>query len=207
MSDPLLPYADLSPADRDRVREIYLGAFPEDLTAPFEDLLVDRLLVHRGEDAVPDALALVRDLVPDAASGEPDTGWTFLRYFAAGPRGGGVGSRTFAALTGLLADEGRRLLVWDVEDPDEPGLDAAAIEEHTRRIAFYERNGARLLPVRGYHPPHEDGHAPAMRLMWATLGDTPEPGLREVVVGVLRWRYGCDADHPAVRRCLTESSL
>ena len=189
----------LSPEELEAVRGIYESAFPEELTVPFADLLVDRLLV-RVDDAGPAGFALVRDLGP--------TGWTFLRYYAVGRRGAGVGSAMWADLTALLAAEGRTRLVWDVEDPDEPGISAEHVVEHRRRIAFYERLGGRLLPVREYLPPHDDGHAPALRLMDQPL-QREEDGatLREVVEGVYRWRYGREAGDPVVRRTLAASGL
>jgi GNAT superfamily N-acetyltransferase len=180
------------------VRSIYESAFPEELTVPFADLLADRLLV-RVEDDGPTGFALVRDLGP--------TGWTFLRYYAVGPRGRGVGSLMWASLTGLLAREGRTRLIWDVEDPEEPGIPAHAVEEHQRRIVFYQRLGGRLLPVSDYFPPHDDGHAPALRLMDQPLGGAADVPLRALVEGVYARRYGLPADSPVVRRTLRASGL
>ncbi|WP_435747573.1 N-acetyltransferase family protein [Nocardioides sp. SYSU DS0663] len=194
----LVEMADLAPADRDRLQEIYEASFPEELTAPFEDLLADRLLAYVDAEG-PAGLALVRDLGP--------TTWTFLRYYAVGRRGRGTGSAMWAHLTALLAQEGRTRLVWDVEDPAEEGLSAALVEEHRRRIAFYERLGGRLLPVREYLPPHDDGHTPRLLLMDTLLGDGDGAGLREVVEGVYRWRYGLGPDDPVVHRTLRASNL
>ncbi|MEI5675173.1 MULTISPECIES: GNAT family N-acetyltransferase [unclassified Nocardioides] len=195
----LVSAATLPDAELDAVRAIYESAFPEELTVPFADLLADRLLVRVEHDG-PSGFALVRDLGP--------TGWTFLRYYAVGRRGRGIGSSMWADLTGLLAAEGRTRLVWDVEDPDEPGLPGHAVEEHRRRIVFYERLGGRLLPVSEYLPPHDDGHAPALCLMDQPLRpDLPEVGLRELVEGVYERRYGLPADSPVVRRTLRASGL
>ncbi|MDN4162005.1 GNAT family N-acetyltransferase [Nocardioides abyssi] len=194
----LVEAASLGAADLAAVRAIYEGAFPDDLQAPFEDLLADRLLTYVDEDG-PAGLALVRDLGP--------TSWTFLRYYAVGRRGRGTGSAMWAHLTALLAGEGRTRLVWDVEDPDEPGLSPALVEEHQRRIVFYERLGGRLLPVRDYEPPHDDGHAPRLLLMDTPLGPGDEAPLRDVVEGVFRWRYGRAADDAVVRRTLEASGL
>lgn len=188
----LLPWAELDEAARDAVRRAYADSFPEALSAPFDDLLVDRMLGRHAADGTT-GLALVRDL---GAPAEP-LGWTFLRYFAVAPRGGGAGSRLLADLAHLLLAEGQRLLVWDVEDPDEPGLTAEQVEEHLRRIAFYERAGGVLLPVPDHRPPHEDGHAPCLRLMAMSLDGAALPPVRDVVLGVYRWRYGCGAEHPS----------
>lgn len=205
MSRPLatVAWTDLDEPARARVREIYGASFPEELTAPFEDLLVDRMLglVSPEEGVV--GLALVRDL----GRGEADTGWTFLRYFAAGPRGRGVGSAMLAALADTLRGEGRSVLLWDVEDPDEPGIGEESVTEHRRRIAFYERAGGRLLDVPWWRPPHEDGHEPHLRLMALPLGADPLPGLADLVRGVLLHRYGCGADHQATIRTLESLTL
>ena len=147
----------------------------------------------------PAGLALVRDLA--------GTRWTFLRYYAVGRRGRGTGSAMWRALTALLAAEGRTRLVWDVEDPDEQGLSPALVEEHRRRIAFYERLGARLRPVRDYRPPHDDGHAPQLLLMDVALAVEAEPSLRELVETVYLRRYGVPSENLAVRRTLRASGL
>lgn len=195
----LVSAATLSEDELEAVRAIYESAFPEELTVPFADLLVDRLLVRVEADG-PTGFALVRDLGP--------TGWTFLRYYAVGRRGRGIGSLMWASLTSLLAAEGRTRLIWDVEDPDEAGVAPELVEEHRRRIVFYERLGGRLLPVRDYFPPHDDGHAPALRLMDQPLGpDVPDVPLRVLVEGVYDRRYGVPADSPVVRRTLEASDL
>lgn len=198
----LIDLDDLSPGAVAGVRAIYEASFPEELTAPFDDLRVDRMLVRVDEQG-PAGLALVRDLRGQGS----DTGWTFLRYYAVGRRGSGLGSLMWRDLTDLLAAEGRTRLLWDVEDPDEPGLSPELVIEHRRRIAFYERLGGRVLGVRGYAPPHDDGHAPQLLLMDAALTDAPEPSLRALVEGVFEHRYGCPADHPAVQTALTTSDL
>ena len=184
----------------DRVREIYEEAFPAELRVPFLDLFVDRVLVLVDpEGDAPIGFAVVRDL--------HQTSWAFLRYFAVGPRGGGAGTTMFRLLTARLAAEGRTRLLWDLEDPDEPGISPASVAEHARRIGFYERLGARLLPVVEYLPPHDDGHAPHLRLMDVALAEEPEPTARELVETVYRKRYGVPPDHPAVRRTLHASGL
>lgn len=194
----LIDGSALGHGERATVRAIYEDAFPEALRVPFDELFVDRMLVLLDDDG-PAGLALVRDLA--------ETSWAFLRYYAVGRRGRGTGSAMWRLLTGRLADEGRTRLIWDVEDPDEPGLSPASVHEHRRRIAFYERLGGRLLPVREYLPPHDDGHAPRLLLMDTPLAEEPEPGLRELVETIYLRRYGLPADHPVVGRTLLASGL
>ena len=188
---------EVTPGQLERVRAIYEDAFPPDLRADFDTLLADRLVVRVAGDGTPEGLAVLRDL--------GDTGWVFLRYYAVGVRGGGVGTAMLGQLADLLGSEGSRLLVWDVEDPDEPDLSEEHVVEHRRRIAFYERAGGVLLPVTGYAPPHGDdldGHAPALRLMALPLGGADLPPAREVLLAAMTLRYDLPPDHPAVRRAL-----
>jgi hypothetical protein len=194
----LVEASSLSAAELTTVRAIYEDAFPAELRAPFDDLFVDRLLVLLDE-AGPAGLALVRDLA--------ETSWTFLRYYAVGRRGRGTGSAMWRLLTARLAADGRTRLIWDVEDPDDANLSPAAVDEHRRRIVFYERLGGRLWPVREYLPPHDDGHAPRLLLMDTPLADEADPPLRELVETVYLRRYGVPADDPAVRRTLLATGV
>lgn len=199
---PLVGAAELRADQLALVGEIYDAAFPEELRVPFDDLLLDRVLVRLDADGRPEGLAVVRAL--------GSTGWTFLRYYAVGTRGGGTGSAMLEQLATVLAREGGSLLVWDVEDPDEPGLSAEHVEEHRRRIRFYERNAGELLPVADYRPPHDgglEGHAPPMRLMCRTLGGWVRPPVADIVRGAYEHRYGLAGDHPVVRRTLEASTL
>lgn len=202
-----LPWDDLGDTARRRLVALYDEAFPDELSAPFASLLVDRMLAFvpaAGASEEVLGLALLRDLRPTgtAPDGPDDTGWTFLRYFAVGPRGAGVGSAALRSLADLLRAERRTVLAWDVEDPDEPGVAEATVRDDLRRIAFYERNGATLLPAREYRPPHEDGSEPWLRMMALPLGPEPLPPTADLVRAVLLHRYGCPADHPATRRTL-----
>ena len=193
---------EVSPAQLEAVRAIYEDAFPPDLRADFDSLLSDRLVVRVADDGTPEGLAVLRDL-----SG---TGWVFLRYYAVGVRGGGVGTAMLGELAQLLGSEGHRLLVWDVEDPDESGLSDDHVLEHRRRIAFYERAGGVLLPVTDYAPPHGDdlpgdepsGHAPHLRLMCLPLAGAELPPTREVLLAAMTLRYDLDPAHPAVLAAL-----
>lgn len=185
---------DPGPALRAHAQEIYRDAFPPELRAPFDDLFDDEVLVYAEDPDRAAGLVVLRRI------GEQR--WAFVRYFLAGRRGAGVGSRMFADLRRELGDA---RVVLDVEDPGEPGIDGAEHAVRLRRIAFYERLGMTVLPVRGYEPPHDDGHAPALLL----LSSDVDPGLdvRHLVETVFRDRYHLADDHPVVRRVLEASSL
>ncbi len=185
---------DPAPALRAHAEEIYRDAFPPELRAPFDDLFDDEVLVYaEGPDRAAGLVVLRR-------IGEHR--WAFVRYFLAGRRGAGVGSGMFRDLRRELGDA---RVVLDVEDPHEPGIDDAEQQVRRRRIAFDERLGMTVLPVRGYEPPHDDGHAPALLLLSSDVD--ADLDLREVVETVFRDRYRLPADHPVVRRVLEASSL
>ena len=188
---------EVSAGQLEQVRAIYAEAFPPELSADFDSLLADRLVVRVAEDGTAEGLAVLRPL--------GGTGWVFLRYYAVGVRGGGVGTAMLGELGDLLGSEGSRLLVWDVEDPDEEGISQEHVVEHRRRIAFYERAGGVLLPVTDYAPPHGDDlgdHVPHLRLMCLPLAGAEVPPTRDVLLAAMTLRYDLDPQHPAVLRAL-----
>jgi GNAT superfamily N-acetyltransferase len=200
----LVPADGLQPADVERVRDIYEAGFPAWLRADFGSLMAGRqpgeLALALTEDDRPVGFAMLRPLGA--------TGWMYLRYFVvdAGRRGRGLGGVLWAQLTDWLRESGYSLLVFDVEDPQEPGTEPEEEQLRWRRISFYRRHGAAVLPVTGYRTPHDDvGEGPwtPMRLMAAglTAGDPPTAaaaGLRAVVDAVYRHRWSLAPDHPQV---------
>ncbi len=190
----LEPVEALSPAAMAGLRRIYEEGFPPQQRADFAAVTSQR---RRGELA----LALVRGGQPSGfAMLRPlgDTGWIFLRYFVVdrGQRGQGLGGTLWEQLTGRLREAGFTLLVFDVEDPDEPACEPGQADVRFRRIRFYQRHGAGLLPVTGYRAPHgapeASGWSP-MLLMTAPLPadpGVPDPGqARAIVDAVYRFRW------------------
>jgi GNAT superfamily N-acetyltransferase len=183
----------LSPAAMTGLRRIYEEGFPPHQRASFAAVTVQR---EEGELA----LALIGDGQPCGfAMLRPlgGTGWVFLRYFVVdrARRGQGLGGLLWEQLAARLRDAGFTLLVFDIEDPDEPGEpDQTGLR--FRRLRFYQRHGASLLPVTGYRAPHvapeTSGWSP-MLLMTAPVsgGDAPtDPGrARAIVEAVYRFRW------------------
>jgi GNAT superfamily N-acetyltransferase len=196
----LEPVDSLGSAATAAVRRIYEQGFPSRLRAGFATLARQR---QAGEMS----LALVRDGQPRGfAVLRPlgETGWVFLRYFVVDERlrGQGLGGIMWDELAALLRADGYTLLVFDVEDPAEPGCGAVQARIRSRRIGFYQRHGAGLLPVHGYRTPHGSGWAP-MLLLAAPL-DAGGPAAaaaraRDVVSAVYQHRWQLGAGHPQVR--------
>ena len=193
------PVEALTAAEARDLRRIYEGGFAPHLRADFAELTTGRedgeIALALRHDGRPRGFALLRPL--------GGTGWMFLRYLVVDQqvRGQGLGGIMWDQLMDRLRADGYRLLVWDVEDPDAPGLDAAEVEIDQRRIGFYQRHGGVLLPVRGYGNPHGDDWTP-MRLMAAPTDPAgPAPGSREasaIVAAVYQHRYRLEASHPRV---------
>jgi GNAT superfamily N-acetyltransferase len=189
------------------VRRIYEEGFPPHQRADFAEVS-ER---HRGDES---ALALVRDGQPGGFAmlrSLGDTGWSYLRYLVVDrhQRGQGLGGVLWDQLTAWLRAAGFTLLVFDVDDPAEPGQEPGETSIRSRRIGFYERHGARLLPVTGYRTPHlapragDQDWAPMLLMAAALAGDSagPQPGsgsgqLRAVVDAVYRYRWGLDPRDP-----------
>jgi Acetyltransferase (GNAT) family len=216
----LEPVDDLDPGRVSEVRRIYEDGFAPHLRADFASLTSGReddesalALMQGGE---PRGFVMLRPLGPH--------GWMFLRYLVAGQRGQGLGGIMWDQLMAWLRASGSPLLVWDVEDPDEPGCDPAEVQIRNRRIRFYERHGGYLLPVRGYGNPHDDDvshdsvshdsvshdsasdgsgsdgsqHWTPMRLMAASVGDAGLPRTPAIVAAVYRYRWRLDPDDPQI---------
>ena len=141
----------------------------------------------------------------------------FLRYFVAVHKGGGVGSRMWASLEDWARSRDAAQLLLDVEDPEEETDDADEADLRRRRVAFYERNHAQVLPISGYAPDHGPDltdRAPAMKLLLAEVDiaadarqPLPKERLRGVVLEVMTGRYGYAADDPDVLRLLEVNGL
>ena len=197
----------LDAAQRGHVRAIYEQAFPVRQREAFDSLLEaaregDGLTLVATEAGEVVAFAALSRLKRVACS--------FLEYYAVleGRRGGGLGRLLWAELLRYLDRSGESArLVFEVEDPAE--ADADPEEQHTRRrrIRFYERLGAVILPVHDYVVPNLDGTGTErMLLMWADAGGDeagpPRADLRELVRGLYTEGYELPEDDPLVLRAL-----
>jgi GNAT superfamily N-acetyltransferase len=212
----LEPLDTLPPRAVGDVRRIYEEGFPPHQRADFAEVSERR----QGDES---ALALVRGGHPCGFAmlrSLGDTGWIYLRYFVVDrhQRGQGLGGVLWDQLAAWLRAAGFTLLVFDVDDPAEPGQEPGETSIRSRRIRFYERHGARLLPVTGYRTPHVAPHAgdpdwAPMLLMAAILAAdpaSPRPGpgdrwVRAVVDAVYRYRWELDPGDPRLAGVLINS--
>jgi GNAT superfamily N-acetyltransferase len=233
----LEPLETLLPPAVAEVRRIYEEGFPPHQRAAFTELYSAELYSAELYSAeLSDrrqggefALALIRagqSVNGQPANGQPcgfamlrplgDTGWVFLRYFVVDhrQRGQGLGGLLWEHLTARLRADGFTLLVFDVDDPAELGHEPDEISIRSRRIGFYQRHGARLLPAIGYRTPHVTSHGTdpewtPMLLMTARLVDSrPHPAdgwARAVVDAVYRYRWQLAPGHPQLTSVLINS--
>jgi GNAT superfamily N-acetyltransferase len=187
------------------VRRIYEDGFPPWLRADFGSLTD-----HREPGDVPLAL-MDGDQPRGFAIGRPlgGTGWWYLRYFvvASQLRGQGLGAVMWELLSARLRAADDTVLVLDVADPAEPGCAADEVAIRVRRIRFYQRQGADVLPVHGYRTPAGAGEPwTPMLLLAATLaplaplsaGPPPvsENQAQAIAAAVYRYRWKLEPGHP-----------
>ena len=153
-------------ADLTDVLAIYEEAFPASERVPTAVLAAElgrsrSCLVLRSEGRVV-AFASLIPLTQDTQ---------FLEYLAvsSGARGGGYGARMVEHLRALGA-----AVLFEVEDPAQPGLTPDEVRGRERRIAFYAAHGGAPAPFGlSYHPPSFDG-SPTSRMVVYAL-DAPGP--------------------------------
>ncbi|GLY51214.1 GNAT family N-acetyltransferase [Lentzea sp. NBRC 102530] len=195
----LVAASTLTPAELAAVEQIYHDGFAPHLRASFDDLLADTALVL--VDGKPLGLAVLRVL--------GDTGWVYLRYFTVGEKGKGLGEHLWTHLRTAMTDAGHTRIVYDVEDPAQHGIDQTEERIRRRRIEFYRRLGAVLLPVNGYLPPQGSAGYPMLLMAADYVEQTPAAAddLERIVVAVYEHRYGVAPSDPVVARTLRLSGV
>src|SRR5690242_19755869 len=189
----------LAHADSTRVAaagRIYADSFPLRQREPFDALTEsirdgEVLAWLKLDNGAPIGIAVVLPF-----SSVP---WDFLEYFAVDGtvRSKGHGS---ALWTALLDQPEIRRLIFEVEDPD----DADDPDERTirqRRIAFYQRLGAKLVENVEYVVPDVQGtNREQLLLMWydADRAELDTQTLAELLEALYREGYGLPPDHKLI---------
>lgn len=195
----------LDPEQLIGVRMIYEEAFSPALRVPFGELTrpgeADQTFVVM-DGRAPAGVAALRLL--------RSADWSFLRYFAitGNRRSQGLGHQFWQLLhRSLRAQDWPVRIIFEVEDPSETNGDEAERVIRQRRINFWTKCGARLLPVSGYVLPDytASGTTEAMLLMAATPAAVPPVHgnqLRTLVLAIYADRYDLPPDDPLVAQAL-----
>jgi GNAT superfamily N-acetyltransferase len=206
----LVPFALLDRRQLQQVCNIYEDAFPPALRVEFGDL---------ADPAAGGGLAWAlldeADVLGFCAClllGE--TAITFLRYFAVAGRlrSRGLGRAMWTLLLRQIGALASEYMVFEVEDPSAAEPQSMERRTRERRIAFYQRCGATVLPVTSYRQPNlvdAAAEPEKMLLMSADIGlgtgrlEGPhKKHLREVVVVLYEHRYGLGIGHPLVQAAI-----
>ncbi|MBI5649713.1 MAG: GNAT family N-acetyltransferase [Chloroflexi bacterium] len=186
----------------DSLRALYESSFPASERADFDALIAS---VARGERL--HFIATTNDDLVGFALLFPlrDTDAILLEYFAvaSSQRGRGIGSEILQRVVGRLREPRAETgIILEVESDTEG--DSAEHARRARRIAFYERNGARVIEhARNYRVPNLAGAGTlAMKLLWLPLRDhAPLPTdeqLRAHIRAIYTQAYELAADDPLV---------
>jgi len=200
--------ADMDGPTAERISEILVESFPADERDEPEDVIANIVSGRRQGVVVRDSTAVVGFASLLALAG---TDAVLLEYLAVGAldRSRGVGGQLLdRVVRDLEAAEPRRAgLLLEVEPPASALGDERVIRE--RRIRFYERHGAMVVPgTASYRVPrtHGAGTLPYV-LMWRPFrGGAALTGvrLRDAVAAVLEQCYGLGPDEQLVRDVLRD---
>jgi ribosomal protein S18 acetylase RimI-like enzyme len=197
-------FAELSDAQLDQVCEIYEEAFPVRQRDNFSDL-AERAREHDVIMVV--AVAQEAAVAFAAFSRLTQPAWIFLEYFAVdrARRGQRIGEALWNAVTQVLGQDGATTrIVFEVEDPKDAPVNSKERRQRERRIGFWKRLGARILPVDNYIVPNIDGSGVESMLLLAATPGHPEfradnVDLDDLVVALLTEGYDLPLAHPLVR--------
>jgi GNAT superfamily N-acetyltransferase len=194
---------------------IYEGAFPEEERVSEEALLE---AIRRRERADEESkfhfqVALEDGQVAGIAifNYYPQTRMGFIPYLAVDPRrrNGGLGARLYRHLVATVASDGQAEgpalgVTFEVERP-ELGRDPASQELRQRRIGFYQRNGALIVPQIYFVAPPMRPDLPEMPyvlMLHPLTCSLPlgRPEIEAVLTTVLCFGYELPADTPYLQR-------
>ena len=196
-------------AQANRAREIYEASFPKSQRVPFDALLAsdgdaNRVqLVGLQEGAV---------LVVLTMSWLESTDWWFLEYLAVAPetRSQGIGTRAWNEAIKRAGGSDAARIVFEVDPPEEADIGSSERAIRQRRVDFYRRLGAELLPLGEFHAPATTGDGlQRFALMARTTAKEvmpAGPALGQLAASVLTDGYGLNPGDPLVRRALDTGS-
>jgi len=186
---------------------LYESAFPQDERTPIEELrkllAAGTILLHRTVNKSGELLCF--SIV------YPMSGFDFLSYIATDTtkRSSGFGSKHMKRLIEILKE--RRSdssgLFLEIESTKEPGLDADTLKARQRRLAFYQRLGAKRLCKDYFMLSYTPNGAPRPgELLWIDIGNGHKVDVRvpEVISEIFLRGYFAPVTDPTLLKVLAQ---
>ncbi|MFN0093661.1 MAG: GNAT family N-acetyltransferase [Dehalococcoidia bacterium] len=200
-----VPFAGLTARQLAQVRAIYEASFRPEERDPWDDFVAT---------AADPRCAVVAGLSEGevigfwAAARYEDPNLAYLAYLAVDPerRSQGAGAELFGWFEAAYADKVEGLF-WEVEARDVPGDTPEHHAQTHRRVRFYERLGAAVVPGGRIEVPNADeSGVEVVELLWKPMPGGPsvtDAALRDTLVrALLLMGYELTPDHPLVRKGL-----
>lgn len=196
-----------SAGQEDDWTKLYESAFPADERSPVEELrkLIagGSLLLHRTVNKSDELLCF--SLVNVMSN------FALLAYIATDTtkRSGGFGSKHMKQLVQTLRAQYPTFtaLFLEIESTKEVGLDAETLKMRKRRLAFYQRLGAKRLKQKYGMPSYaKKGSKAAGELLWIELSNACvfEADLPKVITEIFQKGYGLPSNDPNVLAIISQ---
>lgn len=195
---------DILRAQFDALKEREIIDLPNKLNDPLKYKFQSRLLVAQRKNDSVIGFALIM-----YAS---DLGFCYLDFMAAGKNttGQGLGNALYERVRDEVRALGANCLLMECL-PDDPTLspDPQIRKQNTRRIAFYEKYGARVIANTLYETPVHPEDTDPPYLVIDTMGQVPPDGkfMRLAVRAILERKYGAMCDPAYIAKVVKSFSL
>jgi hypothetical protein len=196
-----------SNGQEDDWKNLYEISFPDDERMPVQEI---RQLLGNGKMQLHKTLNKTNELLGFSLTFFPGSDFVLLSYIATDPtkRSGGVGSKHLKRLVDLLkAQFPTHLgLFLEIESTKEAGLDAEVQKMRNRRLAFYQRLGAKRL-CKNYLMPSmvPGGKERPGELLWIEFGSPiDDSSVEHVIRDIYQHAYNLPATDPRVQQVLSQ---
>ncbi len=197
----------LSTGQEDDWTKLYETAFPADERSPIDDL---RKLITGGSMLLHKTLNKSDELLCFSLVNVMSN-FALLAYIATDStkRSSGVGSKHMKQLVQTLRAQypTYTALFLEIESTKEAGLDADTLKMRTRRLAFYQRLGAKRLKQKYGMPSYaKKGSKAAGELLWIELSSSCvfEADLPNVITEIFQKGYGLSSTDPNVQAIIAQ---
>jgi hypothetical protein len=198
-----------STGQQDDWKNLYETAFPQDERMTVEEI---RQLLSKGQMQLHVTTNKNGELLCFSLSFLPGSDFVLLSYIAtdATRRSGGFGSKHLKRLVEVLKAQYPNYLglFLEIESTKEAGLDAEIQKARLRRLAFYQRLGAKRLCKNYPMPPLAPGAKPrAGELLWIEFGASvviDDTVLKRVVTELYAKAYNLPETDPLAQQVLAQ---